>query len=42
MIELINDLEQKIRKSKKEKKELEQEINIAESQKTSINKEHSH
>ena len=39
MIELSNELEQK--KLKKEKRELEQKINIVESQKTSINNEHS-
>ena len=41
MIELSNELEQKIKNLKKEKKELEQKINIVESQKTSINNEHS-
>ena len=34
------ELEQKIKNLKKEKKELEQKINIVESQKTSINNEH--
>ena len=41
MIELSNELEQKIKNLKKEKKELEQKINIVESQKGSINNEHS-
>ena len=40
MIELSNELEQKIKKLEKEKKELEQKINIVEGQKTSINNEH--
>ena len=40
MIELSNELEQKIKNLEKEKKELEQKINIVESQKTSINNEH--
>ena len=41
MIELSNELEQKIKNLKQEKIELEQKINIVESQKTSINNEHS-
>ena len=41
MIELSNELEQKIKNLEKEKKELEQKINIVESQKNSINNEHS-
>ena len=40
MIELRNELEQKIKILKKEQKELEQKINIVESPKTSINNEH--
>ena len=37
MIELSNELEQKIENSEKEKKELQQKIVIAESEKNSIN-----
>ena len=39
MIELSNELEQKIENLEKEKKELEQKIEIVESQKNSINNE---
>ena len=39
MIELSNELEQKIRILEKEKKELEQKIEIVESEKNSINNE---
>ena len=39
MIELSNELEQKIENLEKEKKELEQKIQTAESQKKSINNE---
>ena len=39
MIELSNELEQKIENLEKEKKELEQKIEIVESQKNSINSE---
>ena len=39
MIELSNELEQKIKNSEKEKKELEQKIEIVQSQKNSINNE---
>ena len=41
MIELSNELEQKMKNLEKEKKELEQKINIGESQKNSINNEYS-
>ena len=40
MIELSNELKQKIENLEKEKKELEQKINIVESQKNSVNNDH--
>ena len=42
IIELSNELEQKIENLEKEKKELEQNIEIVESQKNSINNELTH
>ena len=40
MIELSNELKQKIENLEKEKKKLEQKINIVESQKNSVNNEY--
>ena len=40
MIELSNELKQKIKNLEKEKKELKQKINIVESRKKSINNEY--
>ena len=40
MIELSNELKQKIENLEKAKKELEQKINIVESQKNSVNNEY--